>query len=193
MCQWVIRTACHQFYQWQLQIPEGKNVIISINLSGKQFSQPNIVEQIQQILQQTNLAASNLRLEIVEGVIMEDNNSISTKLLQLRNLGVQLSIDDFGTGYSSLARLYHFPINGLKIDRSCVSRIGIEQARSEIVETIITLAHKLNIDVTAEGVETSAQLAYLKTLQCEYAQGFFISRSLSSDQVETLLKSNPQW
>ncbi|AFZ33024.1 diguanylate cyclase/phosphodiesterase with PAS/PAC and MHYT sensor(s) [Gloeocapsa sp. PCC 7428] len=193
LCQWVIHTACHQFYQWQLQIPEAKNVIISVNLSGKQFSQPNIVEQIQQILQQTNLAASKLRLEIVEGVIMEDNDSISTKLLQLRNLGVQLSIDDFGTGYSSLARLYHFPINGLKIDRSFVSRIGIEQASSEIVETIITLAHKLNIDVTAEGVETSAQLAYLKTLQCEYAQGFFISRSLSSDQVETLLKSNPQW
>ena len=105
----------------------------------------------------------------------------------------KLSIDDFGIGYSSLARLYHFPINGLKIDRSFVSRIGVEQASAEIVETIITLAHKLNIDVTAEGVETSAQLAYLRTLECEYAQGFFISQSLNAEQVKALLKSNPQW
>ncbi|PPS43196.1 bifunctional diguanylate cyclase/phosphodiesterase [Chroococcidiopsis sp. TS-821] len=193
LCQRVFHTACYQLYQWQQLLAEAKDLIISINLSGKQFSQPNIVEQIQQVLQQTNLAASSLRLEIVEGVIMEDNDAIATKLLRLRDLGVQLSIDDFGTGYSSLARLYHFPINGLKIDRSFVSRIGKDRASSEIVETIITLAHKLNIDVTAEGVETSAQLAYLKTLQCEYAQGFFISQSLNSDQVETLLKGNPQW
>ncbi|PIG94214.1 EAL domain-containing protein [Gloeocapsopsis sp. IPPAS B-1203] len=193
LCQWIFYTACYQLCQWQRQLTEAKDLIISINLSGKQFSQPNIVEQIQQVLQQTNLIASHLRLEIVEGVIMEENDSISTKLLQLRDLGVQLSIDDFGIGYSSLARLYHFPINGLKIDRSFVSRIGVEQASAEIVETIITLAHKLNIDVTAEGVETSAQLAYLRTLECEYAQGFFISQSLNAEQVKALLKSNPQW
>jgi diguanylate cyclase (GGDEF)-like protein/PAS domain S-box-containing protein len=193
LCQWVFHTACCQLRQWQQQLTEAQDLIISVNLSGKQFAQPNIVEQIQQVLQQTNLNASSLRLEIVEGVIMEENNSIATKLLQLRDLGVQLSIDDFGIGYSSLARLYYFPINGLKIDRSFVSRIGVEQASAEIVETIITLAHKLNIDVTAEGVETSAQLAYLRTLECEYAQGFFISQSLNAEQVEALLKSNPQW
>lgn len=191
--QWVIRVACSQLRQWQLQLPATSPLIISVNLSGKQFTQPNLIEQINQILQETGLDASCLRLEITEGAIMDGAESATAMLLQLRELGVQLSIDGFGTGYSSLGRLHRFPINGLKIDRSFVSRMGIEEGNSEIVETIVTLAHKLGVDVTAEGLETAEQLAQLRALQCEYGQGNFFSQPLDSEAAEALIVSNPQW
>jgi EAL domain-containing protein (putative c-di-GMP-specific phosphodiesterase class I) len=124
---------------------------------------------------------------------MEGAESAAATLLQLKELGVQLSIDDFGTGYSSLARLYRFPISGLKIDRPFISQLGIDQPSSQIVETIITLAHKLRVDVTAEGVETAEQLAQLRALQCEYGQGYFFSQPLDSEAAEALIVTNPQW
>ncbi len=193
ICQWVIRTACSQLRQWQLQLPTTPLLTISLNLSGKQFTQLNLIDQVNQILQETGLAASGLRLEITEGAIIDGAESTAATLLQLRELGVQLSIDDFGTGYSSLGRLYRFPINGLKIDSSFVSQLGIDAASSEIVETIVTLAHKRGVDVTAEGVETAEQLAQLRALKCEYGQGYFFSQPLDSEAAEALIVTNPQW
>lgn len=193
ICQWVIRAASNQLRRWQLQFPTTPRLIVSLNLSGRQFTQANLSEQISRILQETGLDASSLRLEITESVIMEGAESATAILLQLRNLGVQLSIDDFGTGYSSLGRLYHFPIDGLKIDRSFIAQMGIEQRNSEIVETIVSLAHKLGLDVTAEGVETAEQLALLRALECEYGQGYFFSQPLDSEAAAALIMANPQW
>ncbi len=193
ICHWVLRTACLQMRQWQLQLPATSSLTISVNLSGKQFNQPDLIVQIDRILQETGLNASHLRLEITEGAIMESAEAAAQILLQLRDLGVQLSIDDFGTGYSSLGRLYHFPINGLKIDRSFVSQMGNAVENTHIVETVLTLARKLELDVTAEGVETDRQLAHLRSLQCEYGQGNFFSLPLDSEAAEALLRQNPQW
>ena len=136
--------------------------------------------------------APSLRLEITEGAIMDSAESAATILWQIRELGVQLSIDDFGTGYSSLGRLHHFPLNGLKIDRSFISQMSSEGG-SDIVETIVTLAHKLGVDVTAEGVETAEQLTQLRALQCDYGQGYFLSQPLDGEAAEALILGNPQW
>lgn len=190
--QWVLYTACSQLREWQSQFPASP-LVISVNLSAKQFNQTNLSEQIHQVLQQTGLEAHSLRLEITEGSISDGAETAASMLLQLRNLGVQLTIDDFGTGYSSLGRLYHFPINGLKIDRSFVSQMDVAAENSSIVEAIVTLAHKLELDVTAEGVETPNQLAQLRALQCEYGQGNFFSKPLDVEAAEALLRENPQW
>ncbi|MBV8883219.1 MAG: EAL domain-containing protein [Chroococcidiopsidaceae cyanobacterium CP_BM_RX_35] len=193
ICQWVISTACGQMRRWQLQLSTTPLLTISLNLSTKQFTQLNLINQINQALQETGLDASNLRLELTEGAIMDGAESAAATLAQLRELGVQLSIDDFGTGYSSLGRLYRFPINELKIDGSFVSQLGIDEVSSEIVETIVTLAHKLGMDVTAEGVETAEQLAQLRALKCEYGQGYFFSQPLDSEAAEALMMTKPQW
>ena len=189
ICEWVLRVACFDLRQWRSRFVSATALTISVNLSGKQFNQPNLIDQIEQILHQTNLEASSLRLEITEGAILDGADSAAKVLWQLRNLGVQLSIDDFGTGYSSLGRLYHFPIDGLKIDRTFVSGMANAPENLHIVETIVTLAHKLELDVTAEGVETADQLAQLRALQCEYGQGNFFSLPLDSQAVELLLQN----
>ena len=166
---------------------------MSVNLSGKQFNQPLLSDRVNQILQDTGLDAASLRLEITEGAIMDSAEFAAEILQQLRDLGVQLSIDDFGTGYSSLGRLYHFPINELKIDRSFVAQMERSSENSYIVETILTLAHNLGLFVTAEGVETASQLAQLRALECEYGQGNFFSQPLDSEAAEALIRQNPHW
>lgn len=183
---WILRSACRQLCLWQRF--SAKSLTISVNLSGRQFSQPDLIDQIDQILQETGLDASSLSLEITESMIMEDESATAT-LLQLRNLGVKVSIDDFGTGYSSLGRLHHFPINVLKIDRSFVSGIGVSEGNLEIIQAIVTLAHQLGMDVITEGVETLEQLLELRKLKCEYGQGYLFSRPLDSLAAEALIMS----
>lgn len=191
--QWVLREACCQIQQWLEQNPGNPSLSISVNLCNKQFNQPNLIDQINQILHQTGLDAPLLRLEITENVLIEDGESATATLEQLKALGIQLAIDDFGTGYSSLARLHHFPINVLKLDRSFVSSMGSEEGNSEFIGTIVTLAHYLSMDVIAEGVETLEQLQKLRALNCEYGQGYFFSRPLDSEAAEALIVANPQW
>lgn len=190
---WILRKACCQLQVWQRfsAQPSGATIYptltISVNLSGKQFSQPDLIQQVDQILQETGLDARSLTLEITESLIVENDQSATATLFQLRDLGVQLSIDDFGTGYSSLGRLHQFPISMLKIDRSFVSRIGTNKGNLEIIETIVTLAHQLGMDVTAEGVETAEQLAQLRNLKCTYGQGYLFSRPLDSTAAGALI------
>jgi diguanylate cyclase (GGDEF)-like protein/PAS domain S-box-containing protein len=193
ICEWVLCIACSQLRQWQLQLPTASSLSMSVNLSGKQFNQPLLSDRVNQILQDTGLDAASLRLEITEGAIMHGAEFAAEILQQLRDIGVQLSIDDFGTGYSSLGRLYHFPINELKIDRSFVAQMKMSSENSYIVETILTLAHKLGLFVTAEGVETPSQLAQLRALKCEYGQGNFFSQPLDSEAAEALIRQNPHW
>ena len=190
---WVLREACRQMQAWLVYRDAASPLKISVNLSQKQFFQPDLIQQILQILRQTELDICSLDLEITESVIMENDQLATTTISKLRHLGIQLSIDDFGTGYSSLARLHRFPINVLKIDRSFVSGMGSDQGNLEITETIVTLAHKLGVNVTAEGVETAEQLAHLRELKCEYGQGHFFSHPLDSEAAEALIMTNPQW
>ncbi|MBO1351206.1 MAG: EAL domain-containing protein [Hormoscilla sp. GUM202] len=135
---------------------------MSVNLSVKQFSQPNLISQIDDILSLTELDGSSLNLEITESAIMDNAKSATSLLKEIRSRRIQLSIDDFGTGYSSLSYLHRFPINTLKIDRSFVKRIGVNGENIGIVQAIVTLADNLGMDVVAEGVETAHQLAQLK-------------------------------
>jgi EAL domain-containing protein (putative c-di-GMP-specific phosphodiesterase class I) len=186
---WVLREACRQMRFWQEQFLIAASLSISVNLSSKQFSQSNSIEEIGQILDSTGLDANCLKLEITESALMENTQLANAMLLQLREMNIQLHLDDFGTGYSSLSYLHRFPSNALKIDRSFVSRIGFEGENLEIVRAIVTLAHSLNIDTVAEGVETPEQLAQLRALECKYAQGYYYSKPLDTCSTETLIAS----
>ncbi|MBD0387554.1 MAG: EAL domain-containing protein [Nostoc sp. C3-bin3] len=172
---WVLREACYQMHLWQEEFPQTK-LTISVNLSGKQLSQSNFSEQIYLILQETKLDAYSLKLEMTESVIIENTQSATAMLWQLKELGIELHIDDFGTGYSSLSYLHRFPISALKIDRSFIKHLDTSSKYAEIVRTIITLAYNLGINVIAEGVETIAQLQQVKRWQCKYGQGYFFSQ-----------------
>ena len=190
--QWMLRTACRQTRQWQQAFPAEPPLTISVNFCSNVFTQPNLIAQINSVLNESGLDAHCLKLEITESVIMNDQLA-TNMLLQLKNLGIQLVIDDFGTGYSSLSRLHNFPISMLKIDRSFISHTGNDISNLEIVGTIITLAHSIGVDVTAEGVETAEQLAQLRELSCEYGQGYFFSPALDSEATKALIIAKPQW
>lgn len=186
--RWVLLEACRQLRQWQIEFSSLKELLtISVNLSVKQFMQPDLLTQVTQILQQTGLDARSLKLEITESAIMEDSESASVTLLQLKALGIQLCMDDFGTGYSSLSYLHRFPMDILKIDRSFISNIKVKEQNLKIIETIVTLAHSLGMAVTAEGVETTEQLAFLKALNCEFGQGYFFSKAVGSHEAGRLI------
>lgn len=185
----VLREACRQMREWHLQICN-KPLTLNVNLSGKQFAQPDLVAQVQSILDETGLKAKYLKLEITESVVMENAEIASTMLMQLCNLGVHMCIDDFGTGYSSLSYLHRFPVKTLKIDRSFIGRMGQNGENSEIVRTINTLASNLGMEVVAEGVESPAQLAQLKALQCNYGQGYLFSTPLDAERAASYIQSH---
>jgi diguanylate cyclase (GGDEF)-like protein/PAS domain S-box-containing protein len=187
---WVLRESCRQIRQWQLASTATTPLSISVNLSSKQLKQVGLVEYIQQTLQETNLDPGSLRLEITESVVMENVETATAMLRQLRSLGIQLSIDDFGTGYSSLSYLHRLPVNNLKIDRSFVSRMYPGNENSAIVQTVITLARNLNMETVAEGIETREQLAQLKTLACDYGQGYLFSKPVTVEAAGVLLRNN---
>ncbi len=190
--RWVLQEACRQMREWQRTHPGGLPLTISVNLSGKQFSQPNLIEVIAGILQETGLPAPFLKLEITETVIMENSDSAAEMLNELKALGSQLAIDDFGTGYSSFSHLHRFPIDTLKIDRAFVSRMDTSRESSEIVRTILSLAHNLKMSVVAEGVETLAQIKQLRNLGCEYGQGYFLHRPMPAAEAGNLIAEEMQ-
>lgn len=186
----VLRQACTQLRSWHKAL--GKEVLtMSVNLSGRQLTQSDLIQQIQNTLEQTGLNPSCLRLEITESVVMENAELATNTLLLLRKLGVQLSIDDFGTGYSSLSYLHRFPVNTLKIDRSFIGRMANGDENSEIVRTICTLANNLGMEVVAEGVETREQLELLRSLRCEYGQGFLFAKPLNAEKATAMALQGP--
>lgn len=174
------------------QIPSLKSpkLTMSVNLSGKQLGQLNLIEQIDEVLEETGCDPSCLKLEITESVIVENVATASMMLAQLKARKIMISIDDFGTGYSSLSYLHRFPIDTLKVDRSFVKRLSREGGQPlQIVRAIVTLAHNLGLEVIAEGVETREQLLELQQLECELAQGFLFSRPLDKNTATEFLKS----
>jgi diguanylate cyclase (GGDEF)-like protein/PAS domain S-box-containing protein len=185
--QWVLFDACRQSAQWRKQFPDLHDVAVAVNLSAKQFALPDLIEQVQSALRQSGLPARCLILEITESVVMDDAERAAAVLRGLKALGVKMNIDDFGTGYSSLAYLQNFPVDTMKIDRSFITRLDGKPENSEIVRTIVTLAHTLNMTVTAEGVETEAQLSFLKKVNCENSQGYLMSRPLPAVAATELL------
>jgi EAL domain-containing protein (putative c-di-GMP-specific phosphodiesterase class I) len=188
--RWVLKEACQQAREWQEQHPTDKSWMISVNLSEKQLQQPQLVEEVAQVLQTTGLDPACLVLEITETTLMENILSTTATLKRLKNLGVQLAIDDFGAGYSSLSFLKHFPVDMLKIDKSFID--GLEQDADEvaIVGGVIHIAHNLGLKVVAEGLETTEQLNQLNALRCEIGQGYHFAKPLSGREArEALLKN----
>ncbi|MBW4573871.1 MAG: EAL domain-containing protein [Aphanothece sp. CMT-3BRIN-NPC111] len=183
----VLRQACYQMRTWQMQLPAYSSLIVSVNLSAKQFMQPDLVKNVNRILEETSLDASSLKLEITESVAMKNAEVATAMLRELRKLGMGLSIDDFGTGYSSLAYLHRFPIDTLKIDRSFINRIDIDGDQFEIVRLIVKLALNLGMDVIAEGIETNQQLAHLLDINCQYGQGHLFYEAIDSNDAEILI------
>ncbi|CAN7389835.1 EAL domain-containing protein [Pseudoduganella sp. LjRoot289] len=183
---WVMRTACAQNKAWQRS--GLGNFRIAVNLSARQFSQENLVESVASILAETGLAPQHLDIEITESVVMTDVEEAVDTLNAFKALGVQLSIDDFGTGYSSLSYLQRFPIDVLKIDRSFVGDITESADKGAIANAIIAMAHNLGISVIAEGVETEAQCDMLSQNLCDEIQGYWFSRPVAADAIETMLQ-----
>ncbi|MCU0541842.1 MAG: EAL domain-containing protein [Oscillatoriaceae cyanobacterium Prado104] len=192
---WVLKESCYQITKWQSLNLSGtdSHLTVAVNLSGKQFAEPDSIEQIEQVLHDTGVDARCLKLEITESVVMEDGEAAVAMLSQLKELGIELCIDDFGTGYSSLSYLHRFPIDTLKVDRSFVSRISETGENSEIVRAIVMLARSLRMEVVAEGVETASQLAQLRAIGCEYGQGYYFSKPLDSEAATALLSQGRQW
>ena len=183
---WILRSACQQMVKWQQKF-KAKDIFISVNITGKQISQPYAGDIVAQILTETGLDPRCLKLEITESEIIENIALVLPIVEKLKNLGVQLSLDDFGTGYSSLSYLHCLPIDTLKIDRSFIQGIESDRHQLELVKTIIKLAEVFELDLIAEGIETQTQCTKLIELQCKYGQGFLFSKPVSSDTAETLL------
>ncbi|MCW6035102.1 EAL domain-containing protein [Spirulina subsalsa FACHB-351] len=188
---WVLREACAQFQTWQDTIAIPSNLTLSVNLSVKQFAQPNLLDWIDSILKQTNIKSQQLKLEITESVILENTASVQGIFNQLHQRKILLAIDDFGTGYSSLSYLHRFPMDTLKIDRSFVDFMTQSPVNLGIVKTIINLAHQLGMSVVAEGIETEHQARTLQEMGCEEGQGFLFSKPLPVEAATELLQQFP--
>ncbi|MEH2160808.1 MAG: bifunctional diguanylate cyclase/phosphodiesterase [Nostoc sp.] len=188
--EWVLRTACAQTRAWQLA---GYTPIrISVNLSSRQFEQPYLAEIVNQILEETELQASSLELEVTESFLMADIDRSVKILKQLRELGICLALDDFGTGYSSLNYLKRFPVDMLKIDKSFVQDVMSNPDSATVTDAIIALAKSLHLKITAEGVETQEQVEYLQKRGCDEGQGYYFSCPLPADIIVAMLQKSSQ-
>jgi EAL domain-containing protein (putative c-di-GMP-specific phosphodiesterase class I) len=185
---WVLRTAVEQARRWQQGF--NRELALSVNLSGRQFLHYNLIQSIQDAIEAVALPPHTLEFEITESVAMHNAEDSIGIMRQLKGLGIRLALDDFGTGYSSLAYLKRFPIDKVKIDKTFVSDIPDDTNDLAIVSAIIAMAHALGVRVQAEGVETQAQVDFLRECGCELAQGYLFGRALPSDEFESLLAAH---
>jgi diguanylate cyclase (GGDEF)-like protein/PAS domain S-box-containing protein len=185
--EWVITEACRQLSIWQSEFPSDPPLAISVNISSKQQT-PQLVEHIRNTLIESPVKPGSLVIELTETMIMENAEIVAPLLLRLKEMNVRLHIDDFGTGYSSLSYLHRFPVDVLKIDRSFVTRLGSSGDNVEVVKAITTLAHSLEMEVIAEGVETENQFTHLKEMECDYMQGYLFSKPLNIEGIQELLE-----
>ncbi|PSB02085.1 putative bifunctional diguanylate cyclase/phosphodiesterase [Merismopedia glauca] len=186
--EWVLQTACAQNRAWQLAgFPP---IRISVNLSARQFEQPDLVQVVERILQETELEPSYLELEVTESFLMNDIDNSVKILKELRNIGLWVALDDFGTGYSSLNYLKRFPLDMLKIDRSFVNDVTSNSDSAAVTDAIIALAKSLRLNITAEGVETKEQLDYLQNRGCNEGQGFYFCRPVPADTISNMLEKD---
>ena len=193
MGRWVLNEACRQMKEWQLAHPRDEPLSIGVNLSAKQFSQPDIVEQISGAIAASGIEARSLRIEITEAAIIDKGKSASGLLQSIRDLGVQVYLDDFGTGYSSLSYLHGLPIDAIKIDRAFVSSMDTDDKNLRLVRTILTLSEIVGVRAQAEGISTAEQLRELRSLNCEQGQGYLFSAPITTEAVDEVLAANPVW
>ena len=186
---WTLREACLQLKAWRERMPEADTAWVSINLSAPQFSQPSLVHDIARALRDTGLPARCLVVELTEGVAMENPTAVKGQLMQLRVMGVKIALDDFGTGQSSLSYLHQFPADKLKLDRSFVCDMETRNDIRDIVGAVTGLAHRLGLEVIAEGVETGGQLDQVRSLGCEYVQGYFFSKPVEGERAAELMRT----
>jgi c-di-GMP phosphodiesterase len=186
---WVLQESCRQLKEWQQQFPIARTLTMSVNLSSKQLLNPKLVDQIDQVLDATELDPHFLKLEITESGMMAQAETAAEALFQLQQRGIQIYIDDFGTGYSSLSRLHELPINVLKIDRSFVNEMCNESAKLQIVHSIIALASSLKMEIIAEGIETNQQVHLLKEMGCNVGQGELFSMPMNRYQATALISN----
>ncbi|WP_414517518.1 EAL domain-containing protein [Nostoc sp. PCC 9305] len=190
---WVLQSACHQLSIWQHYPVTPEPLTMSVNLSARLFLQPNLVEQIDRIIYENKINPAYLELEITESVIMENTDAIKIILEKLKQRKIKLIMDDFGTGYSSLSYLHSFPLNALKIDKSFVKRMQENKENMGLVPAMIGIANSMGMSAIAEGVETQEQLAQLRSLNCNFAQGYLFSKPIEQRLAVELLTSAPQW
>ncbi len=200
--RWVLEQACYQAHEWQRQYPRqylgDPPLLVTVNLSTKQFQGDGISEDLTRLLRETGMDPSGLGLEITENTVMEDGQSSINTLRELKALGAKLIVDDFGVGYSSLSYLKKFPVDALKIDRSFVEGLredpqNQEVVSKEVVSAVISLAHALNMEVVGEGIESASQCAQLQALGCEMGQGNYFSSPLPAEAAGALLTKDPRW
>jgi diguanylate cyclase (GGDEF)-like protein len=184
---YVIQDSCRQLKTWQIDPRIPKHLWVSVNLSGRQFTQGSLVKEIRDALLDADLDPQGLMLELTEGIVMEDPEETKSVLMQLRVMGARIALDDFGTGYSSMAYLHRLPLDFLKIDRSFVRSMENTADALEIVRTIKALANQLGLRIIAEGIETTRQLELLRSMSCEFGQGFLYSKAVRAEDAESLL------
>ena len=191
--RWVLGEACRQLRDWRGREASAKDVSVAVNLSARQFDDPGLVDEVARCIEGAALEPGDIKLEMTESVVMARTRENAARLQDLRDLGIPLLIDDFGTGYSSLASLQSFPLDSLKIDRSFVNRMEHEEGKVEIVRTILALARTLGLEVVAEGIETVEALDMLRSLECEYGQGYFFSSAIDGKAAEEWLAHPRRW
>jgi diguanylate cyclase (GGDEF)-like protein/PAS domain S-box-containing protein len=188
--KWILEEACRQTSEWQKRFESLGALFISVNLSAKQLMHPALTAQVTEVLEQTGLNPHFLKLEVTESNVMEHGETALSVLSELRSLGISLSTDDFGTGYSSLSYLHRFPFERLKIDRSFINKMDLDEKSEAIVRTILLLGQNLNIETVAEGIETEKQLERLRVLGCPFGQGYLFSKPVNARAAERLLQKN---
>jgi diguanylate cyclase (GGDEF)-like protein len=188
--EWVLRESCRQFSYWKKEFPDQFPLSLSVNLSGLQILKSDFSALIDDIIESNILEGFSLKLEITESILMENPEAVTEYMNQLKSRQIQLVIDDFGTGYSCLSYLQSLPLDTLKIDRSFIMNINCNPKSLDIIKTLITLAHSLNLDVVAEGVETEEQINILNDLGCEYGQGYYFLPPINVNSVTQLFQKN---
>jgi diguanylate cyclase (GGDEF)-like protein/PAS domain S-box-containing protein len=185
---WVLRQACSQLAEWQSLFPADPPLTISVNVSPRQLAEPGFPEAVAEVLAETRVAPGSVILEITESVLVRETEHVAAVLSALKKLGIGVELDDFGTGYSSLGYLQRFHVDGIKIDRSFVARLGSDDDSLQIVRSVLSLARGLGIDVIAEGIESGNQAAILEALACAHGQGFYFSRPIPPDAAKSFLE-----
>ena len=191
--RWILHGALQQLKTWTDEGVADEALMVSVNISKRQVAEPGFVDEVREVLSEVGISGSRLQLEITESVIMENPDSIAEVLQQFKELGIHVHMDDFGTGYSSLSYLHRFPLDVLKIDRAFISTMSADTDYAEVVQTVVALAHTLNMQVIVEGVETEQQFQKLLALNCDFAQGFYFAKPLVADDARELLRSGRTW
>ena len=191
--RWVLQEACRQLRAWRDEFGLDEGLSVSVNVSRYQLADTSLVSEVNQILTSVDVPGSSLNLEVTESAIMSNVDTVTEVLQQLRNIGVRIHIDDFGTGYSSLSCLHRFPLDVLKIDREFLGTMNASREFASVVDTVVVLAHNLNMEVVVEGVETRDQLAQLIAIDSDYGQGYYFSRPLPAQEVVQFLSGPLPW